>query len=256
MDEVKYLLKFGEKQYLDSFANGNLYFSNAETFQNIENKQQNKGQGDILEAGTRIFAQNVVIESPNSNIALYIDCDINFLCYYKSVKKTPIFCLFAVFEDDCCFNDNGQNIINLSIKKQRMIKEHFPKANAVAIISNPSLFLKDVENSIGEKVLHEKVHYFKIDKGYEGNANQKVHMDNDYMKYLAQDTSIKNKNGNKTFTLDEKYAYRALFCKDEYFKEQQEYRIILPNIKIEKSTIYPVTISEAIKVVSLDDFFK
>lgn len=48
MDEVKYLLKFGQKQYLDSFANGNLYFSNAEKFQNIENKQQNKGQGDIL----------------------------------------------------------------------------------------------------------------------------------------------------------------------------------------------------------------
>lgn len=87
MDGVKYLLKFGEKQHLDSFANGNLYFSNAETFQNIENKQQNKGQGDILEAGSRIFARNVVIESPNSNIALYIDCDINFLCYYKSVKK-------------------------------------------------------------------------------------------------------------------------------------------------------------------------
>lgn len=26
MDGVKYLLKFGEKQHLDSFANGNLYF--------------------------------------------------------------------------------------------------------------------------------------------------------------------------------------------------------------------------------------
>lgn len=45
-----------------------------------------------------------------------------------------------------------------------MIKEHFPKANAVAIISNPSLFLKDVENSIGEKVLYEKYTILKLTK--------------------------------------------------------------------------------------------
>ena len=47
MDGVKYLLKFGEKQHLDSFANGNLYFSNAETFPEYR-KQATKIKGKVI----------------------------------------------------------------------------------------------------------------------------------------------------------------------------------------------------------------
>lgn len=55
MGHIKFLLKFGEESHLKEFAKGSLYCSNAETFWGIEDKQKIKGQGDILEAGSRIF---------------------------------------------------------------------------------------------------------------------------------------------------------------------------------------------------------
>lgn len=63
MGHIKCLLKFGEESHLKEFAKGSLYCSNAETFWGIEDKQKIKGQGDILEAGSRIFSQNMTMQS-------------------------------------------------------------------------------------------------------------------------------------------------------------------------------------------------
>lgn len=38
MNNVKYLLKFGEKAHLEEFVKGSLYCSNAKTFWGIEDK--------------------------------------------------------------------------------------------------------------------------------------------------------------------------------------------------------------------------
>lgn len=46
MNEVKFLLKFGQKKHIEEFANEGLFCSNAETFWGIENKLKLKGQGD------------------------------------------------------------------------------------------------------------------------------------------------------------------------------------------------------------------
>lgn len=56
MREIKILLKFGKKEHLQSLIDGNLYCSNAIVFWGIEDELKIKGQGDILEAGTRMFA--------------------------------------------------------------------------------------------------------------------------------------------------------------------------------------------------------
>jgi len=59
MNEVKYLLKFEGRKHLDSLQKGNLYFSNAITFWYYEEKLFIKGQGDRLEGGSFISAQNL-----------------------------------------------------------------------------------------------------------------------------------------------------------------------------------------------------
>ena len=56
MADIKYLLKFGKREHLESLVSGNIYCSNAITFWGIEDKLKIKGQGDILEAGTRIVS--------------------------------------------------------------------------------------------------------------------------------------------------------------------------------------------------------
>ena len=49
MADIKYLLKFGKREHLESLVSGNIYCSNAITFWGIEDKLKIKGQGDILE---------------------------------------------------------------------------------------------------------------------------------------------------------------------------------------------------------------
>lgn len=68
---LRFLLKFGEKDHIEEFASGILYCSNAVTFWGIEDKLKIKGQGDILEAGVKTFAQRMAMqENETGEIAL------------------------------------------------------------------------------------------------------------------------------------------------------------------------------------------
>lgn len=256
MGQIAFLLKFGEESHLKDFAKGELYFSNAETFWGIEDKQKIKGQGDILEAGSRIFSQNMTVQSLTSGSITSFNMNGNILVRFEPAKHIPVFCLFSVYEEDCEIDKNGKHIINLSKEKKDTIKKHFPKANAVAIITNPIKFLDDVSDSIGCKVKHEEVHYFHIDEGLELDGNNQRIMEMEYMKYLMQDVPPVIVDGKTTYSLQEDYVFRVLFCKDVFFSNEQEYRIVLPHEKISKATSYAVNLSEKIKVLSLSEFFK
>ena len=50
------------------------------------------------------------------------------------------------------------------------------------------------------------------------------------------------------------YAFRALFCKDVFFKDEQEYRLVLPDKRISGSERFPVEISEKIEIVPLEKY--
>ena len=112
MEHMKFLLKFGEESHLKEFAKGSLYCSNAETFWGIEDKQKIKGQGDILEAGSRIFSQNMTMQSLDTGSITSFNMSANILVHLEPAKHIPVFCLFTVYEDDCGIDKNGQYIIN------------------------------------------------------------------------------------------------------------------------------------------------
>jgi len=256
MGNIRFLLKFGQELHLKEFVKGRLYCSDAETFWGIEDKQKIKGQGDILEAGSRIFSQNLTMQSLDSGSITSLNVSGKILVHFEPAKHIPVFCLFSVYDDDCIINENGQYIINLSDKKKETIKSHFPKANAVAVISKPWIFLDDVSKSIGYEIKHDKVHYFHIDEGMQINGCNQRAMDLEYMKYLMQDVPPVIKDGKTTYSFHADYVYRILFCKDIFFSDEQEYRIVLPKERITHGISYPVKLSENIEVLSLSDFFK
>lgn len=239
MTEIKYLLKFGKREHLGSLVKGNIYCSNAITFWGIEDKLKIKGQGNILEAGTRIFAQKMIMQHPDTKEVIAACGKANGLVRIEPAEKIPVFCMFAVYEDDCKVDDAGTLIINLSDDKKQTIREHFPNADAVAVIPNPEIFIEDVKRSIGTEIKAERVNYFHIDKGYETNDGRNA-MDMEYMKYLMQDAVPKKVDGGTRYTFYADYAFRVLFCKDVFFEKEQEYRIVLPNEKIEAGMSYPV----------------
>lgn len=161
MEHIKYFLKFGEEEHLKELAKGILYCSTAEMFWSIENEKKIKGQGDILEARTKFHVQNVAVRSHNSSENATFNTN-NFMITCDQAAHMPVFCLFSVYEDDCDIDEKGRLIINLPENKKKYIIDHFPEANAVAIITNPVRFLDDVVRSIGCDVKHEEMHYFLI----------------------------------------------------------------------------------------------
>lgn len=255
MAEIKYLLKFGKREHLESLVNGNLYCSNAITFWGIEDKLKIKGQGDILEAGTRMFAQKMIMHHPDTNEVVAEFGKANGLVRIEPAEKIPVFCMFAVYEDDCKMDNDGNVVISLSEEKKQTIRKHFPNADAVAVIPNSEVFIDDIRKSIGTDIKAESVHYFHIDKGFNTKDGQTA-MDMEYMKYVMQDTTPVKVDGATRYTFYADYAFRVLFCKDVFFDKEQEYRIVLPNETIENGKSYPVILSTEYEIYDLDEFFE
>jgi len=80
-------------------------------------------------------------------------------------------------------------------------------------------------------------------------------MDMEYMKYLMQDASPEKVDGGIRYTFYADYAFRVLFCKDVFFEQEQEYRIVLPNETIEAGKSYPVRLSKDYEIIDLHTFF-
>lgn len=260
MKDIMYLLKFGEREHIESFSKGNLYFGNAKLYREIEDNLKIKGQGDGLEASTKVYSNNMRVHDYETHelAAVFQDMDVRVVFRYPDADPIPVFCLFAVTNDNCKIDENGEYKIALSEKTKAAIRNHFPKADSVAIIKAPDQFLTDVENTIGVDVRHELVNYFNIDEGYriDKSGKQITAMDHEYSMYLMQDTPPTiNEEGRKVYSFSSEYVFRVLFCKDVFFREESEYRIILPKEKIEEGKIYHVDLSEDIEIKSLDDFF-
>lgn len=255
-EKIRFLLKFGEREHVEEFVTGVLYCSNAKTFWGIEDKLKIKGQGDILEAGMKTFAQRMVMQEHETGKITVINTPVNALAHIEPAERIPVFCMFAVCDDNCETDPDGTLSIRLSEKTIVTIREHFPKADSVAIISNPEQFIDDVKYSIGHRIEHELVHYFYIDKGLEVKNSDQRAMDMEYMKYLMQDTPPRKENGKTIYSFGAEYAYRTLFCKDIFFKDEYEYRFVLPEELIDAGTKYPVNLRESIQISPLDEFLQ
>lgn len=253
MNKIICLLKFGEKEHMEGLARGEMYFSNALNFRQIEEKELIKGQGDKLEGSSLIQAQNVTMTDNKSKDIVASGVSGNVVVHYESANLLPVYCLFACYEKDCTFHNDGTLEFHFSKEIKENIKKHFPKADSVAIIRNPYEFITDVKATIGTKCISDLVNYFEL---YGIDSPKGKVIDLQYFEYLTQDVPPQKVDGNLTYTFYDKYVYRSLLCKDVFFKNEQEYRFVLPNDKIKKGTIYYIKPEQTISVVDLKEFFE
>lgn len=252
-NEILYFLKFGEREHMEQLAKGYLYFSNAITYRGIEEILMIKGQGDILEGGSKMDSHNMTMIDNETNEPLFQGIRSNMLVHYEPANLLPVFCLFCCFEKDCFTDESGKRTIQLSEEIKRSIIEHFPKADSVAIISNPIQFINDVRNSVRTDCKSGLVNYFHLE-GFESEKG--IAMDMEYFKYLAQDIPPKKEYGKTVYSFNSKYVYRSLLCKDIFFIGEQEYRFILPKNRILRPQSIPVALKEKVEIESLDEFLK
>ena len=254
IENIVYFLKFSKREYLEQFNKKALYFSNAETLRGIEENNKIKGQGDRLEGTMRVFATNAELRDPDTGkiVRQFGNSILNVVM--EPPNKMPVFCLFSVYKKDCIIDDEGHYHIHLSDKIKQTIHDHFPNANSVAVIPNPSNFISEIENSIGYRMESDNVHYFKIENGVSPGQGIAPVLDLEMIKYLTNsDPFDYSKPWSFSFTVD--MAYRHLFCKDTFFSDEQEYRIVLPEESINIGKTYPVDFCEQIEIYDLDEFY-
>lgn len=193
---MKFFLKFGEREHLESLQQGNLFFSNVLTFRYYEENLFIKGQGDRLEGGSMIATSNMTMIDNDTNEPVFTEVKGNMFVHYEPANLLPVFCVFACFEKDCSIKEDGTLSIKLSDDIKKNIIAHFPKADSVAIIKEPQQFIDDVHSTIGTECKSDLVHYFHL-LGFDsekGKAN-----DLSYFKYLSQDVLPKSENGRTNY---------------------------------------------------------
>lgn len=249
MEQIKFLLKFGEREFMERMACGYFYFSNAEKFRELEDLLQKKGQGDCLEGTSKIHGTSMEIFDKNTSKLVKKTLSQTVIFNYEAASNIPVYCLFACYNDNCI--KISSDTYKLSLDRQVIddIKLHFDKADTVAIITNPKQFIEDIQKKFFGTAKTETVNYFHI----EGTPIEKnVAQDLGYLKYLTQDSVNKRSDGKSVYSLKAKNIYRCLFCKDIYFQNEQEYRILLPEITITSPKEFQIPLTSPIKLFDID----
>lgn len=234
-DTPRYLVKFGEKEHLKGLVDGNIYFSDAKHYIEIERKEKNRGQGDALEGTTRIaFANARLVSREDPRKEAFFSNQYMDLAY-EFVPNMPVFCVTAIHDVDCVDGDDGKVTIKFPNDVREKIEVSFPKADSALLIKTPATFKNDVSAIFNNICVWDFVEYF--DDLQNGNLKTEMfeYICGEYTdeklyegQYLARatvsPTSPLIQGG--TFYITPDNVHRVLFCKDSFFKNQREYRCV------------------------------
>lgn len=99
------------------------------------------------------------------------------------------------------------------------------------------------------------VHYYNmygIDTISEGRPTKAIDME--FLNFITQDQAPMREGNRSVQVVYESDAWRHLLCKDVFFKQEQEFRLILPEEKINGGNLYEVDVPDNVKIMDLDEF--
>jgi hypothetical protein len=245
-NNILFFVKFGKKDHLERLLAGNIYFSNAGKFREIEEEQLKKGQGDKCDGMFNVLADKAVLTSNNQpDTSRELFNQLFNIDFGKNAMKA-VFCITAGTKENCSyFKDERHYKIQFCEVQANTFREHFPKADSVLLIKRPLDFIENVYNNIGHACYCNKVLYYKKD-----------HLTVEFCGFIFEE--IKKTNTSKVnmrqYVVDECNVYRFLLCKDNFFKLQQEYRIVLYKTKINSPREFGVLPIIDGEIYTIDDF--
>ncbi len=223
------LVKF--TQYIDSLKSGNLYMNNLKYYIDLEKRTGIKGMGDKLEAshvvseGTfKVYEQdtkNLVFEGIASSMTFRLNAD----------EQVPVYCMYAVDGNVLEVIDEEDDFYTTKFKiSNNQIESLVSEFGDKMLFINPKPFLERVVSAFEEK-------------GYSYKA-AKVNYDNYEVNNTTRIDSYKKMNND------------IFFWKDEYFKSQNEYRIVITDLMIDKPLEINIgQINDISKEIKISDFF-
>ena len=235
-------VKYGEEEHLKQIVDGSLRFSPSETYVKMEEEQHNKGQGDMLDG--KWVINNVVggrlIEVGTGHV-YNIPSNSRFFITIQDVNSIPIFCIsyyedqyITVYNSKCCFHLPEEKLIS--------IKHDFPKATHALLIFNPDAFIEEARKAGNHKIISDRIHYFYFD-------NNELRM----ASFLTTGNEETEQKSGIAYTTTYEDRYRHLLCKDNDFKDQDEYRFIILDELNKEPKKYSFEFKSAYKIVPIDD---
>ncbi|HBU81753.1 MAG TPA: hypothetical protein DEF35_08950 [Paenibacillus sp.] len=204
-----FLLKFGNKQNLESLQKGNLYMKNLKFFIELEEKKQKKGMGDASEGSLIMNDVKWTLKDIHTDeVILQLDAKKTSL-RNNAVLNIPVFCAMLIGEED--FEQVGEevdgsiqtNLVFTEQQKEEMVNEF---GDHVLVIP-ANHFMQRLQESLNEQ-------------GYQ-YATGPV----DYLDYSI--------NQQSRFIEFETGDPKLLFHKDLAFEYQKEFRLAILNQEIE-----------------------
>ncbi|TQR21809.1 hypothetical protein [Psychrobacillus vulpis] len=223
------LVKF--TQYIESLKAGNLYMNNLKFYIDQEKESGIKGVGDKLEA-SRVYSDMTfkMFDSETGElVAEGLSGGINFRL--NRDEKRPVYCMYAVDAEvlEIVREDEDFYYTKFNLPKEEVDNLVNDFGNQMLYI-NPKPFLERVVPAFEEK------YSFKA---------AKVNYD---------DYRINNSKRTNVYTDQE--STEIYFWKDEFFKNQNEYRLVLTDVESDTPLIENIgDISDISTEFKIDEFF-
>jgi len=246
LEQILFFVKFGEREHLQSLANGNAYFSNAGSFIKTEQELRSKGQGDANEGKLFLPSSNVTARDLKTDqVILQSNLLSHLTLGFDGLNTIPAFCVTAGFQNNCAFYRGEQDYrIKFSSEHERTIRSHFPKADSALLTTDPTAFIENICTAFNEECHHDRVRYFDM-----------VRPTTALLAYLLGEKEGFEMVKGIHYSINTENVHNVLFCKDLFFKMQQEYRFLIQHRVIKQPTVFDIAPIKDCSIFALDCFF-
>lgn len=219
-------LKFGKREHIESLKKGYMWFSPCIKFRKWEN---NDGIGDKNDGGLFFNINNLESNYNIKNVSVIVD----------RASYIPIFCM----KRDSTYAITAQQL--------QTIKHDFPNYDSVLIIEDEQGFLKQIEDCFNKKAFAHNVIYqgmseFMNDISefinfiFDGQSEiEFVSPNKNNEVFMEISLSLINQKC-KTLKINNSNYYRTVYIKGQRYRNESEYRIVLPWEQIKDSKAYYV----------------
>jgi hypothetical protein len=204
-DKIIGLLKFGKREHIESLQRGNLYLNNYDFFRKLEKESGKKGQGDAHDVSLIINNVEFELQNPETSQVILKGTAQNTILESKEDYERHLHCLTGITSNllEVIENDGENAKVRLKLPDELREKATEDFGGYVAFI-NSGPFI----DRIKEYCKQHGILFF-------GNM----------VRYI--DMSINHSNRIKAFNENDVSIY---FEKDVFFKFQNEYRLLFPEI--------------------------
>lgn len=231
-DKTAFLLKFVSPEYENDFIQGKLYMNTLQYFIKREKESGVRGVGDALEGSAVFVDVDLNFKHPVTDEVLMTGKAGRINFHSNNRILSPVLCMYSVDREVLKVESEDETHINTTpiIKKDDLEKLMSDFGDNMLII-NAAKFAERVLTICEEQNIicrMGKVEYYNFDKNYTDRINSYYNLD-------SSDICI---------------------IKDDYFKSQNEFRILLENVYNDGPFILDVgNLLDIITKFKISDFF-